>query len=50
MVVLHVKKGEESLFLYNTTTGASVDAATREVADIYNGRLRIDRLCSGSCC
>ncbi len=48
MVVLHVKKGEESLFLYNSTVTASVDTVTKDVAEIYNARLRIDRLCSGS--
>ena len=48
MVVLNVKKGEESLFLFATTLATPLDALTREVADIYNGILRVDRACSGS--
>ena len=47
MVVLHIKKGEESLFLFNSTVTASIDDVTREVNEIYNARLRVDRLCSG---
>ncbi|XP_066555923.1 cilia- and flagella-associated protein 298 [Amia ocellicauda] len=46
MVQLHVKRGEESQFLFCTTTGAALDAIIQQVTDIYNGRLKVDRICS----
>ena len=46
MVKLHVKKGDESLFLFETTVDQSVDECLKAVCNIYNGRLKIDRLCS----
>eukprot|EP00055_Hartaetosiga_balthica_P017081 m.111924 g.111924 ORF g.111924 m.111924 type:complete len:288 (-) comp9243_c2_seq6:4407-5270(-) len=45
MVVLNVKKGEQPQFLFETTVTALVEDVTNDVADIYNTRLRIDRLC-----
>lgn len=45
MVLLHIKRGEESQFLYETTTAVPVKDLVAEVAAIYNTRLRIDRLC-----
>ena len=47
MVVLNVKKGEEALFLFNTVLSTPLDEVTRQVAEIYNGRLRVERLCDG---
>eukprot|EP00043_Microstomoeca_roanoka_P007761 m.74981 g.74981 ORF g.74981 m.74981 type:complete len:288 (-) comp13960_c0_seq1:109-972(-) len=45
MVVLSVKRGDDALFLYETSTQYLVDDITNEVADLYNTQLRIDRLC-----
>ena len=46
MVKLSVKKGDESLFLLETTVEASVESALRAVCQIYNGMLKVHRLCS----
>lgn len=45
MVILHVKKGDESLFLYETNTKASVAELLKDLVTIFNGKLRIERLC-----
>jgi hypothetical protein len=47
MVKLHVKRGDESQFLYETTVDKAVDEIIREVTVIYNGRLKIGRICDG---
>lgn len=47
MVKLHVKRGDESLFLYDTTVEKQVDEIIKEVTVIYNGRLKIRRICDG---
>ncbi|XP_054272331.1 cilia- and flagella-associated protein 298 [Macrosteles quadrilineatus] len=46
MVKLHVKKGDESQFLYETTVTTPVDEVTLDICTIYNGRLKISRICS----
>ncbi|XP_048840502.1 cilia- and flagella-associated protein 298 [Brienomyrus brachyistius] len=46
MVQLHVKRGDDSQFLFNTTVDVSVDALILQVAAIYNARLKVDRICS----
>nr|XP_020454125.1 UPF0769 protein C21orf59 homolog [Monopterus albus] len=46
MVQLHVKRGNESQFLFNTTVDAQLDTAIQQITAIYNGRLKVDRLCS----
>ncbi|XP_069577222.1 cilia- and flagella-associated protein 298 [Brachyistius frenatus] len=46
MVRLHVKRGDESQFLFDTTVGAPVETVIQRVAAIYNGRLKVDRICS----
>jgi len=46
MVVLHVKRGEESCFLVETTTAEAMDAVIALVSELYHGRLRIERLCT----
>lgn len=46
MVKLNVKKGDESLFLVETTLEQSVDECLKVVCNIYNGRLKVERLCS----
>nr|XP_055064135.1 cilia- and flagella-associated protein 298 [Misgurnus anguillicaudatus] len=46
MVQLHVKRGEESQFLFQTTVDVQIDTLTQQVSGIYNGRLKVDRICS----
>lgn len=46
MVQLHVKRGDESQFLFNTTVDVSVETLVQEVTAIYNARLKVDRICS----
>ena len=43
---MHIKKGDESQFLYETTVQANVEDEIKIICNIYNGRLKIDRLCS----
>ncbi|XP_015119033.1 cilia- and flagella-associated protein 298 [Diachasma alloeum] len=45
MVRLHVKKGDESQFLYDTFVDAKIDDVISDVAIIYNGRLKVTRIC-----
>ncbi|KAG7201364.1 hypothetical protein KM043_004129 [Ampulex compressa] len=45
MVRLHVKKGDESQFLYDTHVEAKVEEVIQEITIIYNGRLKISRIC-----
>ncbi|XP_065838114.1 cilia- and flagella-associated protein 298-like [Oscarella lobularis] len=46
MVVLHVKKGNESQFLYETTTKVPIGELVSKLVSLYNGRLKISRICS----
>ncbi|XP_026856662.2 cilia- and flagella-associated protein 298 [Electrophorus electricus] len=46
MVQLHIKRGDESQFLFTTTVDVSVETLIQQVAQIYNGRLKVDRICS----
>lgn len=46
MVQLHVKRGEESQFLFQTTVDVQIQTLTQQVSGIYNGRLKVDRICS----
>ena len=48
MVVLHVKKGNESQFLYETTTKVPIGELVSKLVSLYNGRLKISRICSGN--
>ncbi|XP_018047700.1 PREDICTED: UPF0769 protein C21orf59 homolog isoform X3 [Atta colombica] len=45
MVRLHVKKGDDSQFLYDTDLEANVDNVICDIVVIYNGRLKISRIC-----
>lgn len=47
MVLLHVKKGDQSQFLFDTTVTQSVDEAIAEITHIYNGRLKVRRIADG---
>uniref|UniRef100_A0A3Q3WLM1 Cilia and flagella associated protein 298 n=1 Tax=Mola mola TaxID=94237 RepID=A0A3Q3WLM1_MOLML len=46
MVLLHVKRGDESQFLFSTTVDAPLETLIQQITAIYNGRLKVDRLCS----
>ncbi|XP_058483531.1 cilia- and flagella-associated protein 298 [Solea solea] len=46
MVQLHVKRGDESQFLFSTSVHAQLDTVIQEITAIYNGRLKVDRICS----
>ncbi|KXJ23747.1 cilia- and flagella-associated protein 298 [Exaiptasia diaphana] len=44
MVKLHIKRGDESQFLYETTCSIEINELIPELVRIYNGRLKIERL------
>lgn len=46
MVQLHIKRGDESQFLFSTIVDVSLETVIDEVVAIYNGRLKVDRICS----
>ncbi|KAM9780545.1 cilia- and flagella-associated protein 298-like [Neosynchiropus ocellatus] len=46
MVRLHVKRGDESQFLLDTTLDESVDSLIHHITAIYNKRLKVMRICS----
>lgn len=45
MVVVHVKHNDQSQFLFETTLATAVEDLAQEVTAIYNGRLKVDRIC-----
>lgn len=47
MVLLHVKRGDESQFLLQAPGSTELEELTVQVARIYNARLKVQRLCSG---
>lgn len=47
MVILHVKKGDESQFLFETTVKTPINETISKLVKIYNGRLKIQRICTG---
>lgn len=47
MVQMHVKRGDDSQFLLSTTVDAPVETIIQQIAAIYSGRLKVDRICSG---
>lgn len=48
MVQLHVKRGEESIFVLDTTVDVSLETLIQQVAAIHNGILKVDRISSGN--
>lgn len=46
MVLLHIKRGNESQFLYETSVKTPISQLNKEILLIYNGRLKIGRICS----
>jgi len=47
MVKLHIKKGDESQFLCETTVDVLVDEVLANIVAVYNGRLKVQRICAG---
>lgn len=46
MVKLHIKKGDEGQFLYETTVELPIDELVKDVCAIHNGRLKVQRICA----
>ncbi|XP_063696110.1 cilia- and flagella-associated protein 298 [Culicoides brevitarsis] len=46
MVLLCIKRGDENQFLIETKLSQPIETVNEEVASIYNGRLKISRICS----
>lgn len=47
MVKLHIKQSDQSQFLYDTTVELPINDLLQDVVAIYNGRLKVQRLCAG---
>ena len=47
MVRLHLKKGNDSLFLHDTTVTQNVGELTNDVIAVYDLQLKCTRLCEG---
>lgn len=47
MVQLHVKRGDDSQFLFSTSVDTSLDTLIQQITAIYNGRLKVERICLG---
>lgn len=48
MVRLHVKRGDESQFLIETTVAEPTNDLIQLIARLYNGRLKVLRICDGN--
>lgn len=46
MVLIHIKRNDESQFLLETTLKTPIDELVNTVTAIYNGRLKVQRICS----
>lgn len=46
MVIIHIKRNDQSQFLIETTLKTTVEDLITNVTTIYNGRLKIDRICA----
>lgn len=46
MVILHVKHNDQSQFLFETTLNTPVEEVVTKITAIYNGRLKVNRICS----
>lgn len=47
MVKLVLKKGDEILFMYETSVEILTDDLMVNIVAIHNGRLKVQRICSG---
>ena len=48
MVKIHVKRGDESRFLFDTSCSASMEQLTTQLVRLHNAMLKVSRLCQGS--
>jgi cilia- and flagella-associated protein 298 len=46
MVRLHIKRGDESQFLFDTTVAVNVGELTTDILALFNGRLKVSRICA----
>ncbi|XP_041462005.1 cilia- and flagella-associated protein 298-like [Lytechinus variegatus] len=46
MVKLHIKRGDDSQFLFETTVQQPLDDLIKQLILIHNGRLKVERICS----
>ncbi|KAF6117957.1 cilia and flagella associated protein 298 [Phyllostomus discolor] len=46
MVLLHVKRGDESQFLLQASGNTELEELTVQVTRVYNARLKVQRICS----
>lgn len=46
MVLLHIKRGETSQFLFETTVTVEVGKLVQDILCIFNGRLKVKRICA----
>lgn len=46
MVQLHVKQGDESQFLFNSTVDEPLETLIQQITAIYNRRLKVERICA----
>ena len=47
MVKIHVKRGDESRFLFETGCSVSLNELTTQLTRLHNGMLKVARLCQG---
>ena len=47
MVKLHIKRGDESVFLHETTVDVLVGDLILQLVRLHNGILKVQRLCQG---
>jgi hypothetical protein len=47
MVKLHIKHGDESQFLVEAPADTPIDTLLADITAIYNGRLKVKRICAG---
>ena len=47
MVKLSIKKGDDPQFLYETTVQIPIEDLMKAIVPIYNGRLKVERICGG---
>lgn len=45
MVILQVKRGDETLFLFETSIEEKTDSVVRDLVAIHNGQLKVQRVC-----
>ena len=47
MVKLHIKRGDDTILLYETTVDISILELIAQLVRLYNGVLKVQRLCQG---